>query len=100
MSSVTTQPDLATLLSNLPGMVYRCRNDAQWTMEIVSDGCLELTGHPSSALLFNRDVAYADLIHVDDRDRVWDEVQAALADRRPFRLLYRLVTATAQDKWV
>src|SRR5205807_4874176 len=67
---------LDTLVSNLPGMVYRCRNDPQWTMEIVSDGCLELTGYARADLLFNRAVSYADLIHPADRDTVWSAVQS------------------------
>ena len=50
-------------MSNLPGMAYRCRNDPQWSMEFVSDGCSQLTGYPASVLLENRGVAYGDIIH-------------------------------------
>ena len=91
---------LATLMSNLPGMAYRCRNDRQWTMEFVSEGAQALTGHPTSDLIGNRNLAYADLIHPADREAVWNQVQASLERREPFVLIYRLRTATGEERWV
>jgi PAS domain S-box-containing protein len=91
---------LSTLMSNLPGMAYRCRNDLNWTMEFLSDGCLELTGYPASDLHQNRRIAFGQLIHPDDRQRVWDYVQAALEGRKVFQLEYRIVAATGSHKWV
>jgi diguanylate cyclase (GGDEF)-like protein/PAS domain S-box-containing protein len=89
-----------TLLSNLPGMAYRCRNDPDWTMEFVSEGCRALTGYHPEDLLYNRVVSYAALIHPDDRERVREEIQAAVAERRPFRFVYRLITAGGETRWV
>ncbi|MGV8088954.1 MAG: ATP-binding protein [Methanothrix sp.] len=90
---------LTTLMSNLPGMAYRCRNDRQRTMEFVSDGCLELTGRSSPELLRNSAISYVDLIHPDDQDRVWSEIQQATEKRTPFRLAYR-INAGSETKWV
>ena len=94
-----SQRALSTLMSNLPGMAYRCKNDRQWTMEFVSDGCLELTGYQSEELLENKAISYADLIHPDDQNYVWNEVQEAIAKRRPFRLIYR-IRSRSGIKWV
>jgi diguanylate cyclase (GGDEF)-like protein/PAS domain S-box-containing protein len=99
LRNAENQRSLKTLLGNLPGMVYRCRNDADWTTEFVSEGCYELTGYPAAAFL-NHQVMYGDLIHPDDRKRLWDEAQAALAARRSFQLVYRIITATGGEKWV
>lgn len=90
---------LATLMSNLPGMAYRCRNDRKRTMEFVSDGCLELTGRSPSDLLHNNSIAYADLIHPNDQDCVWSEIQEATEKRSPFRLTYR-IKGSLGTKWV
>ncbi len=95
-----SQRTLSTLMSNLPGMAYRCRNDEERTMEFVSEGCVNLTGYPSRDLTTNRKISYARLIHPDDRQRVWEEVQKCLAANRPFQLIYRIVAANDQTKWV
>lgn len=91
---------LSNLLDNLPGMVYRCRNDSLWTMEFVSEGCRELTGYAPADLVNNRTVAYGELIHPDDRASVWAAVQMALREERQFQITYRIRTKEREEKWV
>ena len=94
-----SQRTLATLISNLPGMAYRCRNDQDWTMEFVSEGSLDLTGYSPEELINNHKISYGELIHPEDREAVWDEVQAALGEGRHFRITYRINTPS-EEKWV
>lgn len=91
---------LSSLMSNLPGMAYRCANDMNWTMEFVSEGCADLTGFASDDLVKNRRIAYSSLIHPDDRPRVWREIQHAIGRQQPFRVIYRITTASSRQKWV
>ena len=91
---------LATLVANLPGMVYRCRNDADWTMVNVSEGARDLTGFEPHELIGNRKLSYADLIVEEDRDKVWDFVQSGIVSRGPFELEYRIRCADGRVKWV
>ena len=95
-----SQRVLATLMGNLPGMAYRCRNDPDWTMEFVSEGSAALTGHAPAELIDNAKVSFAELIHRDDRQTVWDEVQAALRENRPYQLVYRITPTAGEQKWV
>ena len=95
-----SQRRIATLMSNLPGMAYRCKNDPDWTMEFVSDGCQPLTGYKPEDLLDNALLSYADIIHLADRRMAWNDIQDALKDKRPFQLIYRIITATGEEKWV
>jgi PAS domain S-box-containing protein len=94
------QRSTATLMSNLPGMAYRCRNDRDWTMEFVSEGCVGLTGYEPGDLVDRRTTSFGELMHADDRLAVWEDVQRALAERRPFMLNYRITTACGEIKWV
>jgi PAS domain S-box-containing protein len=90
---------LSTILGNLPGAVYRCANDPDWTMTFESAGMFTLTGYAAGALESNTP-SYGSIIHPGDRDAVWNDVQAALARREPYQLEYRIRTADRREKWV
>ena len=91
---------LTTLMSNLPGMVYRCQNTSDWPMLFASEGCRELTGYRPEDLVLARTVRYVDLIHPDDLDSIWTQIMEALARRQPFELSYRIQAADGRQRWV
>ena len=95
-----SQRQLQTLFSNLPGMAYRCQNDENWTMEFVSAGAEQLTGYLVDDLIDNRTIAFADIIHPDDRDRVWQSVQSRLLEKMRYELEYRIIRKDGEERWV
>ncbi|MBR0567016.1 PAS domain S-box protein [Azoarcus sp. L1K30] len=91
---------LHTMLDNLPGMIYRGQNDRNWTMEFVSEGCFELTGYTPLELVDNHSACFAEMIHEEDRDFVWNFVQMRLDRRERYELSYRIVDRDGQTRWV
>ncbi|MGB5407090.1 MAG: EAL domain-containing protein [Thiogranum sp.] len=89
-----------TLVSNLPGLVYRCRHDENWTMEFASEGCLTLTGYNSDDFVIHQNISWIELVHPDDLQAISDEMDTAIHERRPFQLVYRIFTASGELKWV
>ncbi|MFY8136449.1 MAG: PAS domain S-box protein, partial [Aquimonas sp.] len=89
-----------TLIANLPGVAFRCRNDENWSMLFVSDGVEPLTGWPTEA--FPRgETSFGQIIHPDDALRCRDSVEAALAENRPWvGLEYRILRADGSERWV
>ena len=80
----------SAVVSNAHAYVYRCLNEPGYSNEFASDYALELTGYSSEDLLVGGKVRFGDLIVEEDRSRVWDEVQRALAERRGFELRYSI----------
>ncbi|MCW3147666.1 PAS domain S-box protein [Stutzerimonas stutzeri] len=83
------------MVGNLPGAVYRCRNDAERRMSYLSDGIERLTGYPASDFIDNRLRSYLSLVHPDDLPRA----------RRPdgaevFELTYRIRDAQGRGLWL
>ncbi len=100
MSSNINQRLLIELIESMPMMEYRCLNDRTWTLESVSDGCQSVTGYTVDELLGPSGQQYLNLIHEDDRDKVWRGVQSALGKQAPFRILYRIITAAGEEQQV
>lgn len=91
---------LTTLLGNLPGLAYRCKNDPDWTMIFMSEGCFELTGYYPKELVGNHLNSYGNLIHLDDADMVWQKVQDATNNHTLWQIEYRIHTKEGKEKWV
>lgn len=87
------------LVANLPGMVYRCDNDAQWTMRYMSDEVLQLTGYPASDFINNRVRTYASVIHPDDLHITYQSIPA-IERQETFELTYRLLHVDGRSVWV
>ncbi len=88
------------LLNNIPGMIYRCKNDRDWTMLFISQGCKELTGYEPEELINNKKTSYNSLIAPKHRQSVWDKWEKALLAKQKFVYEYEIVTSTGQVKWV
>lgn len=95
-----SQRRLLTLMSNLSGLAYRSRNDRERTMEFVSEGCFDLTGYHPLEFMEQSEVTYGGIIHPDDRQYVWNEIQTAVKQRKFYRMTYRIRTAKGEEKWV
>ncbi|WP_281195046.1 PAS domain S-box protein [Halorubrum sp. F4] len=91
---------LETLIENLPGMVYRCRNEPTWPMETVEGETESLTGYPTGTLERNEVVWGEEVIHPDDRERAWAAVQEALETDGTFEITYRIHTKGGRTKWL
>lgn len=87
-------------MHNLPGMAYRCKNDAQWSMVFLSEGSLELTGYAASDLVGNHLLCYDDIIVEEDRDYVRRAIDTAVENRTQFQMEYRIRAKSGTIKWV
>lgn len=87
---------LSTLLSNLNGVVYRCKDDKSWTMLYLSDAIVSLSGYSKEDFLGNAKLSFTDIIHPDDREDIVNSVSETLS----FSLEYRIISKDKTVKWV
>jgi len=95
-----SEKDLSTLMRNIPGVVYRCLNDRQWTIKFVSEGCFDLYGYHANEFFGEAPRSFAGLTHPADREQVWELTQNALRKHHSYYLQYRIVTKGQKIKWV
>jgi diguanylate cyclase (GGDEF)-like protein/PAS domain S-box-containing protein len=91
---------LRTLLANIDGIVYRCRDDEDHTLEFASQGCQSVTGYDTAQLLHNSYLSFESLKHPDDQLWVAEATRLALNEHRAFDLEYRLIHADGSVRWV
>ncbi|WP_192985475.1 PAS domain S-box protein [Pseudomonas sp. EggHat1] len=87
------------LVANLPGVVYRCANDADWSMRYVSDEIANLSGYPASDFIDNQVRSFSSIVHSDDLPITY-RAGEAIKRQESFELTYRLRHADGHNVWV
>ena len=91
--------ELSTLIDNVPGIVYRCRNEPEWPFDFVSDGCRELLGYDPADLV-DGDVSWDEDVLRDDNQELWETVWQAIANDESFEVTYEVETADGDRRWL
>ncbi|GIL11690.1 MAG: hypothetical protein BroJett038_04100 [Chloroflexota bacterium] len=89
-----------SLVSNVPGIIYRCAIDEYWTMQFIGPAIADLTGYPDTDFIQNNVRSYASVIHPDDTAKVDEAVWRGVENRMPYEIEYRLVHADGTVRWV
>jgi PAS domain S-box-containing protein len=90
---------LETIIDNLPGYIYRHRNEPGWPLDFVKGSAAEITGYTAEELEAKIGNA-EEIIHPEDREYVHSEVSRGLEDGGEFELTYRIVTAADEVRWI
>ncbi len=92
--------NLETIISNLPGFVYKCAFDTEWTMWYISEGCKSVTGYSPDDLLINKRIAFNDLIHPDYQQPIAEKWNKKLPRKEVFTEEYPIIDADGEIRWV
>jgi PAS domain S-box-containing protein len=91
---------LRSLIDSIPGAIYRCACDGDWTMEWLSDEIETMTGYAAADFIDSAVRTFASIEHPDDHDYVASRVMESVDTGRPFALEYRLVRRDGSICWV
>lgn len=87
------------LAENVPGVIYLCHNDADYSMIFINDRIESVTGYPSEDFL-NGKIHFSNIFHPEDAEMVYRGVDEALSQRKSFHLQYRIRHRSGEWRWV
>lgn len=88
------------LLENIQGVTYRCKNDADYTMDLISEEIENLTGYPSSDFINNNVRSYTSIIHKDDIEHVSKTIEDGVSQNKAYIIEYRIINKDGEIIWV
>ncbi|NEQ20218.1 MAG: PAS domain S-box protein, partial [Microcoleus sp. SIO2G3] len=89
-----------TLVDNIPGAVYHCVLDSDWTMLFISEAIADISGYPASDFVNNQVRTFASIIHPEDLANVQQMIQDALVAGESYHLEYRIIDKSGSIRWV
>src|ERR687892_1116575 len=91
-----SEEQFRALVGNVPGVIFRCALDADWTMEFLSEAMADISGYPSSDFIGNRVRTFTSVVHPEDRA----PLEKAVGDGSSYSVEYRILHANGDVRWV
>lgn len=91
---------LQTIFASVDAIIYRCRNDEDYTMDELDGATSNMLGYAHDDLIGNSAVSWADLTYTEDKTRVAAEVDAAIEAKKPWEIAYRMTHRNGTPVWV
>ncbi|WP_405600027.1 MULTISPECIES: MHYT domain-containing protein [unclassified Pseudoalteromonas] len=96
---VEKEQQYRSLMNNMPGVVFRCKFDENWTMLFISPSVLELTGYQSKEFI-EHCIEFNDLVLKTDQPAILDAINNAIAQKRQYSIEYRIRHRNGKMLWL
>jgi diguanylate cyclase (GGDEF)-like protein/PAS domain S-box-containing protein len=96
-----SQRQLSGPINCLPGIGFSWPiNLKSSSTKDLSEGCLALTGYRSEELISNESISDQSITHPEDRPKIVEVMQIAIAQKQPYGVEYRIRTKLGPEKWL
>lgn len=86
-----------SLITNIPGIAFRCMDDKDWSMIFISDAVEAITGYPAQDFILpNPKRSFTELYHPDDCEKIYSTV----LEQESYSLEYRIIRRDGAVRWV
>ncbi|MBX2843082.1 MAG: PAS domain S-box protein [Flammeovirgaceae bacterium] len=96
---IISEDKFRMLADNVPGVIYLCNNDKNWTIIYLNSKVEDLTGYPKDLFLEGK-ISFPQLYHPEDVDNIYKTVDEQLSSSGKFQLEYRLKHKDGHWVWV
>ncbi|TAE99859.1 MAG: HAMP domain-containing protein [Oscillatoriales cyanobacterium] len=89
-----------TLVSNIPGAVYRLVFDSDWKIQFISDGIAEISGYPAANFINTPVGVFQSIIDPKDAAMVEKTIKKSIVKKRNYTIEYRIIRPDKSVRWV
>ncbi len=89
-----------SILSNIPGFVYKCNYDKDWTMQELSDGFESVTSYKPEEVLRNHTISYSDMIVEEYKIPLQEAWNVCTKEKTRFVGEYEIIQKNGKHIWV
>lgn len=96
----SSEEKFRTLVGNIPSAVYRCNYDENRRITHVNNFIEKISGYSNWDLIDSRNLAFADLIVEEDKQKVMEAIKVGVESCQPYVVEYRIKHRDGSIRWV